>query len=107
MLEWNEPGDVFDVTGAQQLVDHVEDEQRLHPIVGETFPSFGEGDVTEAARMPDETAILGAMHGPKSVAPCPIWQALRAGVMSSPSASLRTNSVETSLAVCSFLDREQ
>jgi hypothetical protein len=34
----------------------------LHSVVRKTFPCFGERDVTEAARMPKETVVLGPMH---------------------------------------------
>jgi len=50
------------VSGVQQSVDHVEDEQRLHSLVGKAFPSFGEGEIAETARMSDEAAISGLMH---------------------------------------------
>jgi hypothetical protein len=63
MPKWNEAGDVLDVPGTQQLVDHVKNEQRLHPVVREPLPSFCERDVAEAAWMPDETAILSFLHG--------------------------------------------
>ena len=62
MAKWTEPGDVLDVSGVQQSVDHVEHEQRLHPVVGKAFPSFGEGDVGKPARMADEAAILRVVH---------------------------------------------
>ena len=60
--KWTEPGDVLDVSGVQQSVDHVEHEQRLHAVVGKAFPGFGEGDVAETAWMPDEAAILRIVH---------------------------------------------
>jgi hypothetical protein len=50
------------VSGVQQSVDHVEDEQRLHSLVGKAFPSFGEGEIGKTARMPDKAAILRLMH---------------------------------------------
>src|ERR1700756_4301726 len=45
------------------MVDHVKNQQRLHPVVGEAFPSFGERDVAEPARMSKEGAVLRVMHG--------------------------------------------
>ena len=69
MAKWTEPGDVLDMSWMQQPVDHVEDKQRLHPIIGETFPSFGESDVTESARMTDEAAILLVVHGRRVLRP--------------------------------------
>src|SRR5207249_4986851 len=58
-----EPGDVLDVSGVQQSVDHVEHEQRLHAVVGKAFPGLGEGDIAETARMPDEAAIREVVLG--------------------------------------------
>src|SRR5438552_10570821 len=63
MTKRNKSGDVLDVAGMQQLVDHVKNQQRLHPVVGKTFPSLGECDVAEPARMSEKGAILGLMHG--------------------------------------------
>ena len=62
MTKRSEPGDALDVTGMQQLIDHVKNQQRLHPVVGKTFPGFGERDVAEPARVPKESAILGVVH---------------------------------------------
>ena len=62
MTKRNESGDVLDVRSEQQLFHHVENQQRLHSVVRKTFPCFGERDVTEPARMPKETAVLGVMH---------------------------------------------
>ena len=62
MAKRTDPGDVLDMSGVQQQVNHVEDEQRLHPVVGEAFPGFGERDVAETAWMPEEAAIFRVMH---------------------------------------------
>src|SRR6266576_6588678 len=62
MTKWTEPGNALDVPGVQQPIDHVEDEQRLHSVIREAFPRFGEGDVGKTAGMPDEAAILRIMH---------------------------------------------
>ena len=69
MAKWAEPGDVLDMSWMQQPVDHVEDKQRLHPIIGETFPGFGESDVAESTRMTDEAAILWVVHGRRVLRP--------------------------------------
>ena len=69
MTKRSESGDVLDVAGMQQLVDHVKNEQRLHPVVGKAFPSFGECDVTEPARMSKEGAIVGVRHGRRVLRP--------------------------------------
>src|SRR5690349_6306167 len=63
MTKRSEPGDVLDMTGMQQLVDHVKNQQRLHAVVGKAFPSLSERDVAEPARMPKEGAVLRVMHG--------------------------------------------
>src|SRR6266699_2866149 len=63
MSKWTEPGDVPDVTGMQQPVDHVEHEQRLHAVVGKAFPGFGEREIAETARVADKAAILRIVHG--------------------------------------------
>jgi arylsulfatase A-like enzyme len=39
---------LLDVAGVEEVLDHIEDGQRLHSVVGETFPSLGEGDVPRA-----------------------------------------------------------
>src|ERR1700751_4599381 len=62
MAKGTESGDVFDMSRMQQPIDHIEDKQRLHPVIGEAFPSLGECDVSKAARMTEKTAIFGAMH---------------------------------------------
>src|SRR2546430_15559081 len=62
MAKWTESGDMLDVSGMQQPVDHIEDEQRLHAVVRKTFPGFGEREIAETARMPEEAAILRIMH---------------------------------------------
>ena len=38
-----DPGDLLDVAGQQQRLSHVQDQQRLHPVIRETLPRFGEG----------------------------------------------------------------
>src|SRR6266480_3617294 len=77
MTKWTEPSNALDVSGMQQSVDHVEDKQRLHSVVGKAFPGFGEREIAEAARMPDEAVIVGITHGPQSVASRQLWQARR------------------------------
>ena len=44
----------------QQLVHHVQGEQRRHSIVGKSFPRFGEGEVEKAPGMAHEGRITGA-----------------------------------------------
>ncbi len=50
-----EGGDVFDAPGEQEILDHVKDKQRLHPVIGKAFPSLREGEVPKPARMAQET----------------------------------------------------
>ena len=54
---------MLDVTGMQEPIDHVEHEQRLHAVVGETLPRFRERDITQAARVSEKTAIVRIVHG--------------------------------------------
>jgi hypothetical protein len=63
MAKWAEPGDLLDMSGMEKAVDHVEDKQRLHSVIGKAFPGFGECDVGEPAWMPEEAAVLRVMHG--------------------------------------------
>src|SRR5204863_6470025 len=46
--------DVVDMSRQQQLVRHVEDEQRLHAVIGEALAAFGEGEEAEAPGMAEE-----------------------------------------------------
>ena len=66
MAKRAEPRDLLDVAGKQQPIDHVEHEQRLHAVVGETLPRFGERDVTQTARMPEKLRSSRIMHGGES-----------------------------------------
>ena len=50
-----EPDDVLDVPRQQQLVHHVEHQQRRHAVVREALPGLGEGEVEEPLRMTRET----------------------------------------------------
>ena len=62
MTERTEASDMIDMRRMQQPIDHVKDEKRLHAIVRESLPRFGERDVGQPARMADETAILRIVH---------------------------------------------
>ena len=65
MAKWTEPGDMLDVWGVEQPVDHVKHEERLHPVIRKALPGFGEGDVSETARVADETTVVRVVlrHG--------------------------------------------
>ena len=41
--EARKSGDVLDMARQQQLVDHVQDDQRRHSVIGKAFPGFGAG----------------------------------------------------------------
>jgi hypothetical protein len=56
--ESGEGRDVLDPSWPEEIVDHVEDEERLHPVVGEAFPGLGEGEVPKPARMPEEIGFV-------------------------------------------------
>ena len=71
MAEGLEPRDIFDVARVEEVLDHVKDQKRLHPVVGKPFPRFGKGDVTKATRVTDETAILRIMHRARVLPPTP------------------------------------
>ena len=42
--ERREARDMLDMARQQQLVDHVEDQQRGHPVIGKALPRLGEGE---------------------------------------------------------------
>ena len=50
--------DVLDAPGQQEILDHVKDEQRLHPVIGKALPRLGEGEVPEPARMAQEIGLV-------------------------------------------------
>jgi hypothetical protein len=50
--------DVLDMAGQQQLVDHVQHQQRGHAVVGKTLPRFGECEIGEPFGMTEEAAVL-------------------------------------------------
>jgi hypothetical protein len=52
-----EPGDIFYVARQEQLLRHVEDEQGLHAVIGETLPALRECKIAEALGMAEESRI--------------------------------------------------
>ena len=46
--------DVLDAAGVQEILDHVEDKQGLHAVVGETFPCLCEGEIPKPARVAEK-----------------------------------------------------
>lgn len=52
--EGGEGEDVLDVSGLEQLVGHIEDEECLHAEVAEALPAFGEAEVHEAAGVTED-----------------------------------------------------
>ena len=57
------PRYVLDVPGKQQPMDHVKNQQHLHAVVGKALPRFRERDITQAARVPEKTAVVWVVHG--------------------------------------------
>ena len=53
-----EARDLLDMAGQQQVIDHVEHEQRLHGVIREALAAFGEAEVAEALGVTEEGAIL-------------------------------------------------
>jgi hypothetical protein len=53
MLETAETGHVLDVTGLQELPDHVQDEERLHPGERKALPRFRKRQKRKTARVPE------------------------------------------------------
>src|SRR4030095_3302068 len=110
MAKWTEPGDVLDVTGMEKPVDHVEDKQRLHSVIGKAFPGFGERDVAQTPWMPDEAAVLRLMHG-RRVLPqtrfgkseSKFWTEKNAGLIRKSQSPIGSNPANTSSASRSFL----
>ena len=41
----------------QQIIGHVEDEQRLHAVIGEALPRLGEGEIAEPLGVAEEGAV--------------------------------------------------
>jgi hypothetical protein len=54
-----EPDNMFDVPRKQQLVHHVEDQERDHAVIREALPGFGEGEEEEAFRVTEPCAVQG------------------------------------------------
>ena len=57
--ERGEAGDILDMTRQQELLDHVEHQQRLHAVVREPLPSLREGEVAQPARVAEKCTIVG------------------------------------------------
>ena len=58
---------MLDVSGQEEILDHVKDKQRLHAVVGEAFPRLGEGEKPKPARMAKETRrVCFALSGTAS-----------------------------------------
>ena len=56
--EPGEPGYLLDMAGQQQVVDHVEHEQRLHGIIGESLAGRGEAEKAEALGVAEEGSVV-------------------------------------------------
>ena len=55
-LETGEPGDAFGVARQQQIFDHVEDEQRAHPVIGKALPHLGREQERQRPGVPEQVA---------------------------------------------------
>ncbi len=53
-----QPDDLLDPPGQQQIIDHVEHQQRLHGIIREALARLGEAEVAEALGMAEEGAVV-------------------------------------------------
>ncbi len=64
-FEGAKPDDVLNVAGLQQVAGHVENQQRLHAVVGESDPPFGSGQERQALGMAEEgpVALVGGGLG--------------------------------------------
>jgi hypothetical protein len=47
------------MAGQQQLIDHVEHQQRLHAVEGNAVPQLGAGDGEDSARMAEHGSLPG------------------------------------------------
>ena len=63
LLERAEPDHVFGVLGLQQVLHHVEDEQRAHSVVGESLPHLGRKQEAQPARMAEQVIGTGRHAG--------------------------------------------
>ena len=50
---------MFDMAGQEQLMHHVERQQRGHAVIAEPLPAFGEGEIEEPARMAGKLSFRG------------------------------------------------
>src|SRR5688572_31613986 len=60
--------DVLDVSGQQQVVDHVQDEEARHPVVREALPGFREREEVQTARVDRKSTRLNSSHSQISYA---------------------------------------
>ena len=59
VLERAEPDHVLGVAGPQQVLHHVEDEERTHPVVGKALPHLGCEQEGQPARMAEQVPATG------------------------------------------------
>ena len=78
-------------SGSEQVVHHVEHEQRAHPVVGEALPHLGEEQDEQALRVPEQDRLGGARSlkgdGPACSAKTAASAILSAGKRSIPNPS--------------------
>ena len=58
-LERRVADDGFGAPGCEQILDHVEHEQRAHPVIGEALPHLGREQKGKSARMAEKVARSG------------------------------------------------
>src|SRR5437588_128767 len=74
-----EPCDLLDMTRQQQVIDHVERQQRLHGVIREALACLGEAEETKPLWMTEESAVVvGALFK--------IWSGIGDGHGSAPNA---------------------
>jgi hypothetical protein len=58
MAKATEGSDVLDMSWKEEILDHVKDKERLHPVVGKAFPCLGEGEIPKPTRMTEEIRCM-------------------------------------------------
>ncbi len=64
VLERSQSGDIAGLRRQQQVFDHVEHEQRAHPVIGEALPHLGREQEGQSARMTEQVGwgFSGGAH---------------------------------------------
>src|ERR1044071_5938107 len=93
----------------EQLVYHVKDDQRRHSIIGESFPTFGEGEEEKALGVTKKSHVAGARRlsfacGHRIVLACHRSSTLyfQPRLTSTHGTSIRSTTTNTSTKVCAL-----